>query len=267
MKIYFLSISLLSVASAFTNTNSGVLTSPGGRSIYSNIVLSAEESSSGTASKRKIPLSPKELLAAQREKSGLPDPDEYPKLYSDELLEDMRDVLRLLERRVQGGLGSLSSAEAEDFATKSNSIIVEMKQKENERLADASSPSSESPPAATVLAATASASAVVEKPEAETSDPEEEMYDPEVEGPGYDPSGGQGSISKGTRNTYIIPGMESMSSDEYRLALQQSLIDRQSQRKATGTYGNRNTWDYLNNLSGNKHKGALRNDDDDELEN
>jgi len=242
----------------------------------SNIVLSAEESASGSASTRKKPMSPAEILAQQRTKSGLPDYDEHPKLYSDELLDDMRNVLVVLEKRVQGGQGSISPAEIDDFAKMSNNILVESKQKEYERLQDASSPSSGPSPAGIAPATTASESstntpadnAVVEKPavEEEEYDPNVEGYDPEIEGPDYDPAGGQGSIPRETTNTYIIPGMDAMSPEVYRAALQESIIERQSQRKATGKYGNRNTWDYLNNLSGDTGVLKKKSKDDDKLE-
>ena len=240
MKLYFLSFALFSLADAFSTK----------------------------------PLSPKEILAQQREKSGLPDPDKHPKLYSDELLDDMKDVLLLLEKRVQGGQGSISSAEVDNFVTMSNNILVEMKEKEYQRLEDASSPAPApapaSPPAATAVATEASTatevSAAAATPVVENSAPSSlesteeasEEYDAELEGPGYSPAGGQGSIPKDTTNTYIIPGMDAMSPEEYQAALQKSIIDRQAKRKETGLYGNRNTWDYLNNLSGDT--GVLKKD-------
>ena len=51
-----------------------------------------------------------------------------------------------------------------------------------------------------------------------------------------------------------------MSPDEYRKALQQSIIDRQSERKKSGRYGNMQTWDYLNNLTG--ESGVLKSKDE-----
>lgn len=226
-----------------------------------------------------MPLSPKEILAQQVAKSGLPDPDEHPKLYSDDLLDDMRDVLRLLEKRVQGGQGSIGPAEIEQFVTMSKNILVEMKENEHQQPQDTPSPSSGKSSAldkgASVSSDDVSATgasesstktptvaAVVEKPSAKTASDEEEEYNPEVEGPDYDPSGGQGSIPKDTTNTYIIPGMDAMSPEEYRVALQQSIIDRQKERKASGKYGNRNTWDYLNNLSGDR--GVLKKEEEKE---
>lgn len=233
MKFHFLCISFLSAASAFST---------------------------------KKPLSPSEIVAQQRAKSGLPNPDQHPKLYSDELLEDMKDILLLLEKRVQGGPGSISTAEVESFSTMSNNIVAEMKSKEYERLNDATSPASEvsppPPPPIESAPAEATATAIAEQEE------EDEEYNPEVEGPDYDPSGGQGSMPRDTTNTYIIPGMDEMSPDEYRIALQKSIIARQDKRKASGSYGNRNTWDYLNNLSGDT--GYLKKEEDkdnDKLEN
>lgn len=273
MKVHFLSLSLFSLTSAFTTTDR-YLWSPSSSScsliVNSKTVLSAEGSESVSASKKR-PLSPKEILAQQRARQGLPDPDEHPKLYSDELLDDMKEILLVLEKRVQGGQGSISAVEVEKFVKMSNNVLVEMKHKEYERLEDATSSSPGLSPATTSSVSTSGAAAkdnsestptanvVIEKPPADTSDTE---YNETEEGPAYDPAGGQGSLAKGTTNTYIIPGMEEMSVEEYRLALQQSLIDRQDRRKATGKYGNRNTWDYLNNLGG--EKGILK---DDEFEN
>ena len=57
---------------------------------------------------------------------------------------------------------------------------------------------------------------------------------------------------KGTRNTYIIPGMDEMDGEEYRDALQQSVIDRiEARRRAGGPLGNRASNGYLSQLNGN----------------
>jgi len=235
MRPHFLSVTLFSLASGFSTTKRYLLLpqsplSRGAGSADSNIVLSAEESASVSDSPKQKPLSPKEILEQQRAKQGLPDPDKHPKLFSDELLDDMKEILLLLEKRVQGGKGSISAAEVDKFVTMSGNVVVEMKQKEYERLDDSTPIESSTNTSPTAAA--------------------DEIYDPEVEGPDYSPAGGQGSIPKDTTNTYIIPGMDEMSPIEYRKALQESIIARQDRRKSTGAYGNRNTWDYLNNLSG-----------------
>lgn len=247
MKLHFLSISFLSLASAFS-TSRCPSSSRRTTVVDSNIILSAEETASDPTTERKKPLSPKEIMEQQREKQGLPDPDDHPKLYSDEILDDMKEILFTLEKRVQEGPGSINTAEVEKFVSISKNVLDEMKQKEYERLENAASPSAgtattASESSTTTASATATAAAVVEKAPADD----------------YDPSGGQGSLPKGTVNTYIIPGMEQMSPVEYRKALQQSISARQDKRRTSGTYGNRNTWDYLNNLSGDN--GVLKKDE------
>ena len=236
MKLYFLSASLFSLASAFST----LPLSPSRTAVDSNVVLSVGAK----------PLTPKEIIEQQRAKSGLPDYDEHPKLYSDELLDDMKEILLLLEKRVQGGQGSLSPIEVESFANMSNNIMVEMKQKEYERLQDASDVTAA--PATTASANAATVTDIAAELSTETE------YSETEEGPAYSPSGGQGSLPKDTTNTYIIPGMDAMSPEEYRVALQKSISDRQAKRHASGLYGNRNTWDYLNNLSGDS--GVLKKD-------
>lgn len=249
MKIHFLSISFLSVAGAFSTTNT--CSSLSGRTTFeSNTLLFAEN---------KKPLSPKEILDQQRAKHDVTDPDKHPKLFSDELLDDMKEILLLLEKRIQEGPGSIDAAEVEKFAGMSKNVQDEMKQKEYERLEDAKSPSAGSSPAAvgtttTVVneTPTTAASAGVDT----TEKPSPAVQSSMEEGPAYSPDGGQGSTPRGTRNTYVIPGMDEMSPEEYQKALQDSIIQRQDKRKTSGAYGNRNTWDYLNNLSGDS--GVLK---------
>merc|ERR1711865_1273318 len=56
-----------------------------------------------------------------------------------------------------------------------------------------------------------------------------------------------------------IPDMDEMSPEEYRAALQKTITERQTRRKVGGNYGNRQTLDYLNNLSSNPlEKGGLK---------
>jgi len=263
MRPHFLSVSLFSLASGFSTTKRCLLLpqsplSRGTGSADSNIVLSAEESASVSDSPKQKPLSPKEILEQQRAKQGLPDPDNHPKLFSDELLHDMKEILLLLEKRVQGGKGSISAAEVDKFVTMSGNVLVEMKQKEYERLDDSTPSSPGVSSGITTTATTAIESSTNTLPTAAA----DEIYDPEVEGPDYSPLGGQGSIPKDTTNTYIIPGMDEMAPEEYRKALQESIIARQDRRRSKGAYGNRNTWDYLNNLSGDT--GVLKKKDESE---
>ena len=75
----------------------------------------------------------------------------------------------------------------------------------------------------------------------------------EDEGPAYDGKGY--GLAKGTTNTYIIPGMEEMSAEEYRAKLQESISARQAKRREEslrsndGRIGNANSQNYLDGLS------------------
>jgi hypothetical protein len=247
MKLQLLSISSLSLLllllqvtekHAFSSTTS---CSSRNRVIDSNhnpVVLSAaaDESSDKSTKLKNKPLTPKEILARQREKQGLSADADEPKLYSDEILNNLQQILLTMEKRVKEGPGSVTSSEVDEFVVMSQNVLDEMKQKEYERLEDASSITSASTPVD--VTASSTSSTIVTNP------------DDNSEGPGFSPSGGNGSLAKGTTNTYIIPGMDEMNTEEYREALQKSISDRQTKRKGTGNYGNRQTWDYLNNLNG-----------------
>lgn len=65
----------------------------------------------------------------------------------------------------------------------------------------------------------------------------------------YEGHGGLG-LAKGTANTYMLPGMEEMTGPEYRAALQESVLERQRQRRKAllGQVGNRAAMSYLDQL-------------------
>lgn len=69
----------------------------------------------------------------------------------------------------------------------------------------------------------------------------------EDDGPAYDGTGGMG-LAKGTRNTYVIAGMDEMTPEQYREALQKSVSDRQARRRKMGIVGNQASGNYLDNL-------------------
>ncbi|VEU36288.1 unnamed protein product [Pseudo-nitzschia multistriata] len=238
----------------------------------SNTFLFAETSPSDATADKKKPMTPKEVEAQLKARRELGEASTHPKIFSDDLLDDMKEILLILEKRIQEGPGSIGAAEVDNFVGMSKNVLDEMKQKEYERLEDAKSPPAEPSPAAT--AAVSTPAPVIPTSEAiaasgkNESPEDDEFFNPDdmSEGPGYSPDGGQGSIPKDTTNTYVIPGMDEMSPEEYQKALQKSIIDRQSVRKSSGTYGNRNTWDYLNGLSGGTDPVVLKQDEDN-LEN
>eukprot|EP00804_Cyclotella_cryptica_P005674 CCRYP_000046-RB/>CCRYP_000046-RB protein AED:0.09 eAED:0.09 QI:489/1/1/1/0.5/0.66/3/761/705 len=72
------------------------------------------------------------------------------------------------------------------------------------------------------------------------------------EGPAYDGKGY--GLARGTTNTYVIPGMDQMSPEEYRTKLQETISARQAKRReeslrsGRGTIGNRSSSGYLDQL-------------------
>jgi len=78
----------------------------------------------------------------------------------------------------------------------------------------------------------------------------DQMDTSEDDGPAYDGTGGLG-LAKDTANTYIIPGMDEMTGEEYRTALQKSVSERQANRSRVlgPSIGNMSSNNYLDNLS------------------
>ncbi|MGK3737136.1 MAG: hypothetical protein ACI90V_003980 [Bacillariaceae sp.] len=134
MKLQLLSISSLSLLllllqvtekHAFSSTTS---CSSRNRVIDSNhnpVVLSAaaDESSDKSTKLKNKPLTPKEILARQREKQGLSADADEPKLYSDEILNNLQQILLTMEKRVKEGPGSVTSSEVDEFVVMSQNVI------------------------------------------------------------------------------------------------------------------------------------------------
>lgn len=231
-------------------------------------------------------LSPEEAAAraggAAASASALLDGPPPLKLFEDDLLDDMQQVLLKLERRVKDGPGALSLLEVEELHFATQRIIEEMKQNEHDRpkptpiteeeVVVASKPSvaqtiaTEQPKAKVIDKATTAepkgsspptTKVKISKVVSSSPTPTKITQDTtnNEEGDPFDGEGGLG-LAKGTTNTYIIPGMDEMSPEEYRTALQQSVIDRQKRRVESGVTGNRSSWDYLNSLTG--ESGVLK---------
>jgi len=171
--------------------------------------------------------------------------------------DDLQQMLVTLEKRVNEGPGSISVLEVEELEAITGRLVTEMKKIESERV---SGLQTVDPIAATQDSPTLVAPELPTAPEVEILKSKEIKDLSNDEGPEWDGTGGMGQ-PRGTVNTYVIPGMEEMSPEEYQKALQKSIIDRQSERKKGGNYGNRATWDYLNNLSG--ETGVLKENPDD----
>lgn len=214
-------------------------------------------------------LTAKDILARARKAVGQPEEeeDESPQLFDDAVLEDMQQSLLILEKRVKGGPGSLNEQDVVDLGTMTGRIVTEM----NAFIQNGGEPPSKPAPSEAAIAAAApSAAAPVE-----ISDYTKALKTPTNAAPGgeaksllpnlgaavgpgdadhndeegeeYDGAGGLG-LAKGTVNTYVIPGMDEMTGEEYRKALQESVIARQATRRATGVTGNKSSQNYLDNL-------------------
>lgn len=81
------------------------------------------------------------------------------------------------------------------------------------------------------------------------------------EGPEFDGKGGFG-MSRETRNTYVLEGMDEMTADEYQEALTNKIISDAKSRRMSGKAGNRGTWDYLNYLNGGQSPNVLKRQED-----
>ena len=208
-------------------------------------------------------------------------------LFDEPLLGDIQNTLLTLEKRIKNGPGSLSVEEIKMFEAASNRILVDMKNyKEPPKKVKStsfmrtmnnaaptspiSSPTLENDPddifspfavlsqselkksqQLSVLKQSpyeqplqGEAHAVVDSLMNQPSDADDEN---ESEGPKFNGRSGYGMPS-GTRNTYWIPGMDEMSAEEYRDALQKSVSDRQALRKQRGITGNRSSQSYLDQL-------------------
>jgi hypothetical protein len=242
-------LSLIVAAILFVERSSAFVVAPS--QIGRNVALFE----SSEAKPEKKPTTANDILAKARKAAGVPDEEEAPKIFEDNLLEDMQQMLLTLEKRARDGPGSVSLLEIEDLQARSNRVLVDMKAKETDRV---NGVGSAAPPAAMPFAAAAPAAppAVV----VTQAPPAPEVVKTAImgeDGPEYDGKGGMG-LAQGTANTYMIPGMDEMSPAEYQKALQDSISDRQANRHRDGVTGNRATWDYLNHLSGGTDTGCLK---------
>ncbi len=198
-----------------------------------------------------------DILNRARKAIGQPEIEEEPQIFDDNILDDFQAVLLILEKRVKEGPSSLSVGEIEEFEIMTTRIVSEHRHylnnggkpldkgistaKSNTPVVGTSSPLYTAPNGQPG----GEAKPLVEGLPAATGSKEFE-HNPE-EGAAFDGSGGLG-LAKGTTNTWVIPGMDEMTGEEYRKALQESVSARQSQRKAGQVTGNRSSNNYLENL-------------------
>lgn len=206
--------------------------------------------------------------------------------FSPEILEDLKSSLQLFERRIAGGPGSLSYEEVEDLDVRTKRIVEDLLSYTGKDVVNVDTPIAVAPPAPVVSFAVPPPVASQPPPppppppvyQAPPPPPVYQAPPPpppparpanmlhavqpvalrpnpdqvdtsEDDGPKYDGTSGLG-LAKGTANTYIIPGMDEMTGEEYREALQKSVSDRQARRRdAIGpSIGNKSSNNYLDAL-------------------
>lgn len=218
-----------------------------------------------------------DIVARSRKALGMEtEEDEAPKIFDDDIYDCIKQSLLLLEKRVQDGPGSLSKEEVDTLVDMTQRISREMKEFDTRPpsnvapqqlnygtqslVTDTSNPYntavSVDPNVINLAPSLPNEPVATNEPnvhERSTAGIEEgnrrEDSDLSEEGGDYDGTGGFG-LAKGTRNTYIIPGMDEMSPEEYRAELQRSVLERQRERWRSrgGLVGNRAAHDYLNTL-------------------
>lgn len=167
-----------------------------------------------------------------------PGEQESPKLFSPAIYDDFQSALLALEKRIEGGPGSLSSEEVRKFEEETGRIAREMREY-------ASDPKGAGEAIRKGYEMSAPAVDVVAKEEEE-----EEVAVVVAAAPAV------GGLAKDTTNTYIIDGMAEMSPEEYRAKLQETISARQRKRRSTslegnrGIIGNASSQGYLDTLSG-----------------
>lgn len=184
-----------------------------------------------TTSTKLNALTADDILKRARKAAGVEE-DEPEQLFKDEILIDFQESLLLLEKRVKQGPGSLSSVEVNDLENRLKNIIQDLKENDN----------GEAPVSRAMPPPQMASAAPVEPVATSTPVPENDE-----EGKAYDGEGGLG-LATGTANTWVIDGMDEMTGEEYRAALQESVSARQRKRRA-GTIGNLSSNNYLDNLN------------------
>ena len=174
--------------------------------------------------------------------------------FSEDILADMQSCLKNLEQRSKDGPGSLSVSDVSDLESAMGRIVadLDLKLQQGASSADAGSAAADNESGSTV--SKTEPAAEITPPAATDDDAEDKpvVQDTSMDDtPAYTGTGGMG-LAKGTTNTYIIEGMDEMSGEEYREALQKSVSDRQEQRRQarSGVVGNRASHDYLNGVLG-----------------
>ena len=179
-----------------------------------------------------------------------------PQIFAPAIYDDFQSALLLLEKRISSGPSSLTQLEFQQFEEQTSRIVVEMKEYLNdpvgrgeairkgyqqvvvENTADATTTSMTITPPSTPIATTSAttATAISTPTPLETSTIINQVQDANNNNNNIvNPEAGTEAnedytnfgLARGTTNTYVIPGMEEMSPEEYRSKLQETISARQ----------------------------------------
>jgi len=207
---------------------------------FTPINLSSPNSLSTTTTTSLNALTAADILKRARKSAGVEEEPEPEPIFNDGIMTDFQETLLLLERRVKGGPGSLSADEVQELDGRLDRILKDMRENDS----GVAPVSRAMPPPGTAAPAVAPAAP---GQELDPTDIANVLNSNNEEGEEYNGEGGLG-LAKGTVNTWNIEGMDEMSPEEYRDALQQSVSNRQTRRREDGVTGNLSSNNYLDNL-------------------
>jgi hypothetical protein len=192
--------------------------------------------------------------------SSSPENGDVPKIFSPAIYNDFQSTLLLLEKRINAGPSSLTHSEIQQFEEQTTRIVMEMKdylmdpvgcgeairkgyqtQEEEGAVAAASVAPPLQPEQSATAATIGPPSMTTTSPIVETSSSSTNInhrVQDVVVNLENDASSNEANeeyanfgLARGTTNTYVIPGMEEMSPEEYRDKLQETISARQVRKR------------------------------------
>jgi hypothetical protein len=173
-----------------------------------------------------------------------------PQIFAPAIYDDFQSALLLLEKRITSGPSSLTKLEFQQFEEQTSRIVMEMKEYLNDPVgrgeairrgyqqvvvgnaADATTSMTITPPDTPIATTPATTTAIPTLAQLETSIIINQVQDANnnnIANPEGDVNEDYANfgLARGTTNTYVIPGMEEMSPEEYRSKLQETISARQ----------------------------------------
>jgi hypothetical protein len=202
-----------------------------------------------TTSTKLNALTAEDILKRARKSAGVEEEAEPEPIFTDTILTDFQEALLLLEKRVKEGPASLNSNEIYDLENRLNRILLDIKTYDGGNSSNTPSMLNSAAAAPVAAAAPPAPSAPVATVSTYTPQASTTAEENNEDGEAYNGEGGLG-LAKGTANTWALEGMEEMSPEEYRQALQDSVSARQAERRQQNlrSTGNLSSNNYLDGL-------------------